>query len=76
MAPTLDKLEVDQCAPDEHLADDESLQKSTVPDVETALVPPAQLAEFERRLADSIAHPEAVVPWDEVKLRALMRART
>jgi putative addiction module component (TIGR02574 family) len=35
----------------------------------------SQRRELERRLADSIARPEAVIPWEEVKARALARAR-
>ena len=34
-----------------------------------------QRKELERRLADSIARPDAVTPWEEVKARALARAR-
>ena len=30
---------------------------------------------LERRLADSIARPEAVTPWESIKARAMARAR-
>jgi putative addiction module component (TIGR02574 family) len=32
-----------------------------------------QMDELDRRLADSLAHPEAVTPWEVVKARALAR---
>jgi putative addiction module component (TIGR02574 family) len=35
----------------------------------------AQEQELERRLADHIANPSAVVSWEEVKAKALARAR-
>ncbi len=35
----------------------------------------AQRNELERRLADHLAHPTDVVPWEEVKARALARRR-
>ena len=40
-----------------------------------AAVSESERAELERRLADSIARPEAVTPWEVVKARALARAR-
>jgi putative addiction module component (TIGR02574 family) len=36
---------------------------------------PTQREELERRLADSLAHPDAVTPWEEIKTRAMARAR-
>jgi hypothetical protein len=44
-------------------------------EVEAAPIPPTQLAELERRLADSIARPDAVTPWEVIKARALARVR-
>ena len=35
----------------------------------------SQKIELERRLADSIARPEAVTPWESIKARAMARAR-
>ena len=34
---------------------------------------PAQMAELERRIADADAHPEAGIPWEQVKARLLER---
>ena len=52
----------DECDADE-------IEKTTVRLTE------AQLAELKRRLADSIARPDAVTPWEVVKARALANAR-
>lgn len=41
----------------------------------TARTIEAQRAEPERRRAASIAHPEAVTPWEQVKARALARTK-
>ncbi len=38
-------------------------------------MPESHRAELERRLADSIARPEAVTPWETVKARLLARGR-
>jgi putative addiction module component (TIGR02574 family) len=38
-------------------------------------IPETQRQELERRLADSQARPAAVTPWEEIKARALARAR-
>jgi putative addiction module component (TIGR02574 family) len=39
-------------------------------EIEQAPLSEAHLKELERRLADSIARPDAVTPWEEVKARA------
>ena len=53
---------------DEILADYEDLERHD-------LMAVLAFAELECRLADSIARPEAVTPWEVVKARALARAR-
>ncbi len=74
--PTLQELGIDRLSVAERIALVQEILDSVTRDVEAAPLPPAQRAELERRLADSIARPEAVVPWEEVKARALARART
>ena len=75
MTPTIEELGLDQLSREDRLAVAEAIWESVAR--ETAAVPPpsAQLAELERRLADSIARPEAVTPWETIKARALARAR-
>lgn len=73
--PTLHELGLAQLPVEERLAVAEALFDSVAEEVEAATVPPAQLAELERRLADSNARPNAVTPWEVIKARALARAR-
>lgn len=47
----------------------EDLNSETV-EVDTELTP-VQFAELDRRLADSIARPEAVTPWETLRARLL-----
>ncbi len=75
MAPTLQELGIDQLPAEDRLAVAEAIWDSVAREVEAAPLPPAQRAELERRLADSIARPDAVTPWEVIKARALARAR-
>jgi putative addiction module component (TIGR02574 family) len=71
----LQTLGLDQLSIDDRLAVAETLWESVAREVEAAPLTPVQRAGLERRLADSLARPEAVTPWEEVKARALARAR-
>jgi putative addiction module component (TIGR02574 family) len=75
MTPTLQELGLDQLSIEDRLALTQALWDSIAPQVEQAPISPAQRQELERRLADSIARPDAVTPWEEIKARALARAR-
>jgi putative addiction module component (TIGR02574 family) len=75
MAPTIQELGLDWLGAEERLALAEAIWDSVLREIEDAPVSAAQRAELERRLADSIARPEAVIPWEVVKARALARAR-
>lgn len=75
MVPTLHELGLDQLAPEDRLAVAEAIWDSVVHEVETTPLTAAQQTELERRLADSIAHPDAVTPWETIKARALARAK-
>jgi putative addiction module component (TIGR02574 family) len=75
MAPTLQELGLDQLPAEDRLALAEALWESVAREKEQAPLSEAQRTELERRLADSIARPEAVTPWEEIKARALARAR-
>jgi putative addiction module component (TIGR02574 family) len=75
MAPTIQELGLDRLEPEDRLAVAEAIWDSVVRDAEASPLPESQRAELERRLADSIARPEAVTPWEVIKARALARAR-
>jgi putative addiction module component (TIGR02574 family) len=75
MPPTLHELGLDRLSAEDRIALAQALWDSVVLEVEQAPLTEAQRKELERRLADSIARPDAVTPWEEVKARALARAR-
>ena len=60
---------------EERIALAEALWDSVADVVDATTLTRAQKEELERRLADSIARPDAVTPWKVVKARALARAR-
>jgi putative addiction module component (TIGR02574 family) len=75
MAPTLQELGIDRLAPEDRLALAEAIWESVAREMESAPLTVPQRLELERRLADSIARPNAVTPWEEIKARALARTR-
>jgi putative addiction module component (TIGR02574 family) len=75
MVPTLQALGLDRLSVEERLAVAEAIWDSVLREAEASPLTAAQRAELERRLADSIARPEAVTPWEQIKARALARAR-
>ncbi|MGL6096664.1 MAG: addiction module protein [Fimbriiglobus sp.] len=70
MAPILHELGLDRL----DARRPEALWESVAEDAAAAPLPPAQRAELERRLADSIARPDAVTNWETIRTRALARA--
>ena len=74
MAPSLQELGLDRLSPEDRLAVAEALWDSVAQEAEAASLPAAQHAELERRLADSIARPEAVTSWEVIRARALARS--
>ena len=75
MVPSLQDLGLDRLSIEDRIALAQQLWDSAIQEAEHAPLTPAQRQELERRLADSIARPDAVTPWEEIKARALARAR-
>jgi putative addiction module component (TIGR02574 family) len=75
MAPTLHQLGIDRLSAEDRLVLAEAIWDSVATDLEQAPLTEAQRRELERRLADSVARPNAVTPWEAIKARALARAR-
>ncbi len=73
--PTMKDLGIDTLSVDDRLALAAELIESVEAEAESAPLTPAQTDELSRRLADSIANPGAVTPWDEVYARAMARAK-
>lgn len=75
MMATLKSLGIDRLDAQERLALAEEIWESLEAEgIPLALTEP-QLAELERRLAEDEAHPEDVVPWEQVKAETLARLR-
>ncbi|WP_020472503.1 addiction module protein [Zavarzinella formosa] len=75
MAPTIQELGLDRLNMEDRLAVAEAIWESVAREADAMSLPDAHRVELERRLADSIARPEAVTPWEIIKARALARAR-
>ena len=75
MIRSLKELGLDHLSTEDRLEVAEAIWESVARDIEAAPLPPAQRSELERRLADSIARPAAVTPWEQIKARALGRSR-
>ncbi len=75
MSPTLQELGIDRLSAEDRLMLAEAIWDSVAQEMERAPLSEGQRKELERRLADSIARPDAVTPWEVVKARALARAR-
>lgn len=75
MPPTIEELGLQHVSAEDRLAVAEAIWDSVAREIEITPISEAQRAELERRLADSIARPEAVTAWEVIKARALARAR-
>ena len=75
MPPTLQELGIDRLSLEDRLRVAQAFWESVAVEVGQASLSDAQRRELERRLADSIARPDAVTPWEVIKERALARAR-
>lgn len=75
MPSTMHDLGIHQLSVEDRLALAEEIWDSVASDVEREPLTASQRQELERRLADSIARPDDVTPWEVVKAKALDRAR-
>ena len=72
---SLHDLGIDRLSIDERIQVAEAIWNSFIRDVEAAPISDWQRAELERRLADSVANPDAVRPWGDVEVDALTRIK-
>ena len=75
MAPTLKELGIDRLSIEDRLALVQEIWDSITAEVEHLPLTEAQRSELERRLAAHAADPSNVISWEEVKARALARAK-
>jgi putative addiction module component (TIGR02574 family) len=66
VAPKLQELGIDRLSIEDRLALAEAIRESVEREIGQATLSEGQRKELERRLADSIARPDAVISWDEV----------
>jgi len=72
---SLHDLGIDRLRIEERIQVAGAIWNTVIHDVEAAPIPDWQRAELERRLADSVANPDAVRPWGDVKVEALTRVK-
>lgn len=72
---SLRDLGIDRLSIEERLQVADAIWDSVIHEVETSPLPECQRAELERRLADSVANPDAVRSWSDVEAEALARAK-
>jgi putative addiction module component (TIGR02574 family) len=75
MSQAMKDLGIDQLSVADRIALAQAIWDSVAAEVERTPLTESERSELERRLADSLARPEAVNSWEEVKARALARAR-
>jgi putative addiction module component (TIGR02574 family) len=75
MAPTMTELGIDQMSLEDRLRLVQDIWDSIAATPEQLPLTEAQRSELERRLAAHAANPQDVVPWEEVKAKALARAK-
>ena len=71
--PTLEQLGIDRMTVAERLALVQQILDSVVADQPLPPLSDAKREELARRLADHLANPADVVPWEQVKAEALAR---
>lgn len=73
MLPTLQEIGVDQMNTQDRIALAQAIWDSIASEPHERRLSETQRQELERRLADHVAHPEDVIPWERVKEEALAR---
>ena len=74
MAVTMKDLGIDRLSAEERLALVQEIWDSLAEEAQHLPISEAQRQELERRVAAHEAAPDDVIPWEEVKARALRRA--
>jgi putative addiction module component (TIGR02574 family) len=75
MSPSPQELGIDRLSTEDRLSLAEAIWESVAREIEQTPIPEEKRKELERRLADSIARPDAVTPWEVIKARALWQGR-
>ena len=73
MSQTLQSLGIDLLGIEDRIALVTAIWDSIADEPHTSLLSDDQRAELDRRLADHIANPADVVPWETIRTEALAR---
>jgi len=76
MASTMKELGIDRLSVDQRLDLMHEIWDSIIDETGSTHLSDGQRRELERRLADADANPDNVVPWSQVKSRALEQLRS
>lgn len=75
MAPTLQELGIDRMSVEDRIALANAIWDSIAEQEHRPLVTEAQRQELRRRLADDVANPDDVIPWEQIKAEAHARIK-
>jgi putative addiction module component (TIGR02574 family) len=75
MSPTIESLGIDRLSREERIALVLEIWETIASESAPAKLTEAQRRELQRRVADDDAHPNDVVPWEQVKTQALARLK-
>lgn len=75
MAISLESLGIDRMSVEERLRLVQAIWDSIAAESDRPPLSDSLRAELDRRLADHLANPNDVVPWEEVKAAALARVK-
>ena len=73
MSPTLASLGIDQLSVDQRIVLVQEIWDSIAREPCKPLASEAQRKELQRRLADHLANPDDVIPWEQVERQTLAR---
>lgn len=76
MSTLLSSLGLDQLPRSDRLALVQDLWDSIAAESTTPFLSPSQAAELDRRIRDNDAAPDAVIPWEEVRVRIAARLKS
>lgn len=75
MAPTIQALGIDRLSIEDRITLVNAIWDSIASNPQQPLATETQKRELERRVADHLANPDDVVPWEQVHAEALARFR-
>ncbi len=73
MSPTLEQRGIDRLSIEQRIALAQEILDSVVAEKPVSTLSEAKRVELQRRLADHAAHPDDVVPWEQIEAAALAR---